>query len=110
MFPSAVAVLLAAQLGAASPGVPAREPQMASSGSVVALVFGSGRTIYFSASPDSGTTFAAPVKVAEVEVLPLTRHRGPRVAFSGAAIVVSAVAGTKVSQDPHAHGLPSDGD
>ena len=110
MFSFVAAVVLAAQIGAAAPGAPAREPQMVSNGSTVALVFGAGHTIYFRASHDSGTTFSAPAKVAEVEVLPLTRHRGPRVAFSGATIVVSAVTGTKVSQDPHAHGLPSDGD
>jgi hypothetical protein len=74
------------------------------------LTFGAGKAIYFSASRDAGLTFSAPVKVAEAEVLPLGRHRGPRIALSDGTIIISAVAGKKVAEGPHAHGLPSDGD
>jgi hypothetical protein len=42
--------------------------------------------------------------------LPLTRHRGPRIAILDGAIVVTAVAGQRVAAGAHAHGLPSDGD
>src|ERR1700736_2251159 len=103
-------VILAVHLGPMTPDVPAREPQMAANGSMVALTFGSGKGIYFSASYDAGRTFSVPVKVAEAEVVPLNRHRGPRIALPGGAIVISAVAGRTLSQGPHAHGLPSDGD
>jgi hypothetical protein len=92
------------------PDAPVREPQMAANSSMVALTFGAGRTIYFSASHDGGKTFSAPAKVAEAGILPLTRHRGPRIALSGDTIVITAVAGSKSGEGAHAHGLPSDGD
>lgn len=94
-----LATMLAANLGPMGPDAPARQPQMAANGSMVALTFGAGKGIYFSASYDAGKTFSAPVKVAEAERLALGRHRGPRVAMSGRATVISAVT----------HG-PSDGD
>src|SRR5437868_3326269 len=103
-------VILAVRLGPMAPDVRAREPQMAANDSIVALTFGAGKGIYFSASYDTGRTFSTPVKVAEAEVVPLNRHRGPRIVLSGGAIVISAVAGRTLSQGPHAHGLPSDGD
>jgi len=92
------------------PDAPAREPQMAANSSLVALTFGAGKTIYFSASHDGGKTFTAPAKVAEAGILPLTRHRGPRIALAGNSIVITAVTGNKSEEGGHAHGLPSDGD
>jgi len=92
------------------PDAPAHEPQMAADGSTVALTFGAGHAIYFSSSHDAGETFSVPVKVAEAGVVPLTRHRGPRIAFAGNAIVITAVVGSKAEEGAHAHGLPSDGD
>ena len=89
---------------------PYRAPQLATSPSLVALAFGSGTTIYVATSADQGTTFSAPVRVAESGVLPLGRHRGPRIVFSKGAMVVTAVAGSKEQSGPHAHGLPLDGD
>jgi hypothetical protein len=83
---------------------------MVASGSEVMLTFGAGRAIYFSASGDSGKTFSTPIKVAESPILPLNRHRGPRIAKAGGTIVISAVGGRKMAEGPHAHGLPSDGD
>jgi hypothetical protein len=74
------------------------------------MTYGAGKGIYFRASGNSGRTFGAPVKVAEAEILPLNRHRGPHIALSGATIVITAVVGKTASQDAHAHGLPSDGD
>ena len=73
-----------------------RQPQLAASGQVVALTFGAGKAIYFAASHDRGATFSKPVKVAEAPMLSLGRHRGPRVAITPSAIVISAVAGTKM--------------
>src|SRR6185312_1580228 len=54
--------------------------------------------------------FSSPVKVTEAAVVPLNRHRGPRIAIAGNTIVVSAVTGRTLSHEQHAHGLPSDGD
>ena len=100
---------LAASLGPVGSDAP-REPQLAARGSEVVLAFGAGNGIYFSSSHDSGRTFSSPVKVAQAGILPLTRHRGPRIVFSGPAILISAVVGRTPSAGEHAHGLPSDGD
>ena len=110
MVPLLLATVLAVQLGPMGPDAPAREPQMVANGSEVLLTFGAGKAIYFSASRDSGKTFSTPVKVAESPILPLNRHRGPRIALAGGTIVISAVAGRNLAGGPHAHGLPSDGD
>src|SRR5580704_3475678 len=75
-----------------SPDTPYREPQMAASQKLVAMAFGAGSAVYVATSTDSGETFSKPVKVAEAAVLPLNRHRGPRIAIVGDAIVVTAVA------------------
>jgi len=74
------------------------------------MTFGAGNGVYFSRSYDSGRSFSTPVRVAEAPVVPLTRHRGPRIIISGSAIVISAVMGRMPSQEQHAHGLPADGD
>ena len=79
---------------------------MAASGSTVALAFGSGDAIYFAVSHDSGERFSVPVKVAEAPIVPLTHHRGPKIAFAGRAIVITAVIG-KI--DSHKYGKPVDG-
>ena len=93
MFSLLLTTLLAASLGPMGPDAPAHEPQLAANGSIVGLTFGAGKRIYFSASHDSGKTFSTPVKVAEAEIVPLTRHRGPRIAFAGSTILISAVGG-----------------
>jgi hypothetical protein len=102
--------LLAVQLSP-EPGQPdLRQPQLASGAGTVGLAYGSGKTIYYVSSRDGGQTFGKPVKVAENAILALGRHRGPRVVITPRAIVISAVVGAKLSQGPHAHGLPADGD
>ena len=103
-------IALAASLGPMGPDAPAHEPQMVTRGSVVMMTFGAGKQMYFSASSNGGETFSDPVKVAEGSVLPLTRHRGPRIALAAGAIVITAVTGKTLSEGPHAHGLPTDGD
>jgi len=110
MIPFVLSAMFAAHLGPMGPDAPAREPQIAANSSTVALAFGAGKAIYFSQSSDGGKTFSPPAKVADASILPLSRHRGPRVALSGNTIVVTAVAGNKPEDGPHAHGLPSDGD
>jgi hypothetical protein len=89
---------------------PAHEPQLAVSGSFTGLTYGAGDSIYFVSSRDGGKTFTSPVRVGGAPVIPLNRHRGPRIAISGGTIVVTAVAGKTPSTAQHAHGLPSDGD
>ena len=101
--------ILALNLGPIGSG-PAREPQLAASGSLVVLTFGAGGAIYFSASRDAGKTFSPPAEVSEAAIVPLNRHRGPRIAISRGTIVITAVTGRTPSQEQHAHGLPSDGD
>ena len=110
MIPLILSAMFAVHLGPMSPDAPAREPQLAANASTVVLAFGAGKAIYFSSSQDHGKTFSAPAKVAEAGIIPLSRHRGPRVALSGKTIVITAVAGNKLDDGPHAHGLPSDGD
>lgn len=105
-----LSVMLAAQIGPMGPDAPSREPQLAARGQEVYLAYGAGNSVYFAVSPDSGRTFGAPVKVAETGILPLSRHRGPRIAVTGDVIVISAVAGKTMAEGTHAHGLPSDGD
>lgn len=68
-----------------------RQPQLAAAEGQVAMVFGAGRSVYFSDSPDGGVTFSAPVKVADTGVLMLGRHRGPRLAILKDSLVISAV-------------------
>jgi hypothetical protein len=102
--------IIAASVVPAPNGETAREPQLAASGSTVALVYGAGHSIFFSGSEDGGRTFSPPIEVAKEEVIPLTRHRGPRVVVTGSVVVVTAVVGRTISTGPHAHGLPSDGD
>ena len=112
MFPVlvlAMGLAMTVHVGPIGGDTPAREPRFAVNGSTVALAFGAGTGIYFDLSRDSGKTFSGPVKVADAPVVPLTRHRGPRIVFANGAIVITAVAG-KTSGGPHAHGLPSDGD
>lgn len=73
---------------------PAKQPQLATDGRTVAMVYGAGKTILFTRSTDQGRTFSNPVPVATPESLLLNRHRGPRVAFVPGAIVVSAIVNT----------------
>ena len=105
-----IAAFAIAQLTAPSPNAPYREPQIAISGKLTALAFGSGSNIFVAASSDYGATFAKPVRIAEAPVVPLTRHRGPRIAISRATIVVTAVVGENEAKGEHSHGLPADGD
>jgi hypothetical protein len=86
----AIAFLLALRL-VPSDGVDYKQPQLAASGKRVAVTFGSGTSIYYSGSSDGGESFAKPTKVAELPGLMLGRHRGPRVAITRDAIVISAI-------------------
>jgi hypothetical protein len=89
---------------------PSRQPQLASAHGLVGMTFGSGTTIYFTASTDGGRTFNTPSKVADTAALALGRHRGPRVAIVKDAIVISAISGHTAPTGPHVHGKPQSGD
>jgi hypothetical protein len=106
----AVAALAILHLAPPSVEVPYRAPQLAVSENFVALAYGSGREIYVATSNNEGKDFSEPVKVAEVPILPLSRHRGPRIVISAGTIIVTAVTGNTLATGPHAPGLPSDGD
>jgi len=110
MIPFLFYAAIAIHLGPMGPDAPAREPQIAANSSTVVLTFGAGKGIYFSSSHDGGSTLAVPAKVAEAGIIPLSRHRGPRIALCGGTIVIAAVAGSSPQAGEHAHGLPSDGD
>jgi len=110
MIPLLLFAAAAVHLGPMGPDAPAREPQMAADSSRVVMAFGAGNAIYFSGSRDGGSTFTAPIKAGEAGIVPLSRHRGPRIALAGRTIVITAVAGSKPQEGAHAHGLPSDGD
>ena len=92
-------MLLALRLSPESPAVPLKQPQIAVSKNTIALVYGAGNAIYFASSRDGAKTFSPAVKVAEAKFTPLGMRRGPRVAFSGSAIVVSGIIATERFKD-----------
>ncbi len=85
------AALLSLHLSPVTASVPNRQPQLAAGNGMVAMVFGSGDTIWLARSTDRGRSFTPPVKVGALPRMALGRHRGPRVAISGNAILVSAI-------------------
>ncbi len=84
------AILLALSVAPVAPG-PNRQPQLAAGNGITAMVFGSGEGIWFARSTDAGRSFSSPARIADLPKMLLGRHRGPRVAIAGAAIVVSAI-------------------
>src|SRR5689334_16271481 len=85
--------LLAYTLVPALPTVDYKQPQLAAGQGIVGVTFGSTNTVYFAVSADDGRTFSAPVKVADTKNLSLGLHRGPRIAITPSAIVISAITG-----------------
>ena len=96
------ALLLSMHIVPENPNVAYKQPQVAVEGMRAAIAFGAGNDIYCITSADGGRTFGKPVKLPSEGVMSLGRHRGPRIAFSGGTIVISAVAGP--------HGMGKDGD
>src|SRR5215510_9815571 len=91
VFMLLLAAAFAIHLQAVSPTAPNRQPQIAVGNGTAVMVFGSGESIWVARSTDSGRSFSAAAKVAELPKLMLGRHRGPRVSIAGNAIVVSAI-------------------
>jgi hypothetical protein len=77
-------LLLAAEIVPARPGVVYEQPQIASGGRDVGVVFGAKNTIYYANFGNS------PIVVGEAPSLSLGNHRGPRIAFATNAIVIAA--------------------
>jgi hypothetical protein len=93
MPPFSLALLAAVTLTPPEGAPEYRQPQLAVHADMVALTFGARHAIYFAASRDQGRSFSSPVKVAEGGMLALGRHRGPRIALTGKAVVISAIVG-----------------
>lgn len=106
---TALALMAASIAPPTAESKPYRQPQAASAHGVTAMVFGSGASLFYSASADAGRTFQAPVKIGDTGALALGRHRGPRLVILKDALVVTAIAGERVATGPHAHGLPEAG-
>lgn len=82
------AVTIGASLGA-------RQPQLAIDGrGRIHLTFGSGGAIYYSFSSDHGASYTEPVRVAKLKALALGMRRGPRIAVTKEAIMITAIGGS----------------
>jgi hypothetical protein len=74
------------------PGV---QPQLAALGPRVYVTYGADNTIGVARSDDGGDTFQSPVRLPVSGRMSLGMHRGPRVAATTSAVLVTAVIGTK---------------
>lgn len=89
------AALLGAEWTQQTGGQPNRQPQLAVAGNQIAMTFGSGNAIYFTGSKDAGKSWGTPILVSEQGKVSLGMRRGPRIAITKEAIVITAVAGEK---------------
>lgn len=81
-----------AAVSATFPGV---QPQLAADGQRVYVAFGLKDTISVARSEDAGETFQPPVTLPVSGRLSLGMHRGPRVAATSSAVLVTAISGAK---------------
>lgn len=88
-------LLFAATFAPQLDSIPNRQPQLAVRGQELALTYGAGNAIYFVLSQDKGATWTTPVVVSAKGKLALGMRRGPRVAFAGSSIVISAIVGNE---------------
>ena len=86
-------LLLAAQIAPQSADLPNRQPQLATDGIRLALTYGAGDRVFFAESKDAGKSWSKPVVVSSQGKLSLGLKRGPRIAMTPQAIVISAVVG-----------------
>ena len=71
-----------------------KQPQLAGNGDdVMHLTFGSGNRIFYARSTDGGESFQRPTQIGSTGHLSLGMRRGPRVALSGDAVVITAIGG-----------------
>lgn len=96
---AAVAVLSAGAQPAVAPAVlavfPGVQPQLASLGERVFLAFGQDSVISLAQSADGGQTFGQPVRLVVPGRVSLGMHRGPRIAVTPQAVMVTVIAGAK---------------
>jgi hypothetical protein len=72
----------------------ARQPQAAVDPSgAIHVVFGAGDGFHVTTSRDGGKSFGEPVKVGEMEFYALGMRRGPRIAATAKAVVVTVIGG-----------------
>lgn len=72
------------------------EPQVAvENDGHIYVASGDGNAIYVSRSSDSGSTFSAPIKVAEAGRMSLGMRRGPRIAAYQGRLTITATYGAK---------------
>ena len=80
----------------AVPGASAQQPQMtAAPDGTLYLVYGAAHTIYCVVSSDGGNSFGLPVALEAGGMLMLGRHRGPRVAATSDAVMITAIVGKR---------------
>ncbi|MFN0104084.1 MAG: sialidase family protein [Bryobacteraceae bacterium] len=91
----ALALLPLLTLAPDNGGAPWRQPQLAMDGTMAVVAYGAGNDVFAAVSKDGGGSFGKPAPVGSAGVISLGRHRGPRVAISGGAIVIAAIAGEK---------------
>ncbi|MGE3853905.1 MAG: sialidase family protein [Planctomycetota bacterium] len=92
---AAVVLLLTAVAAAAEPVDVAsgKQPQLAVApdGSTIHLVYGRGESVYTRSSADAGATWSDEVKVGDVPSLCCGMRRGPRIAATKDAVLVTAI-------------------
>jgi hypothetical protein len=86
----ALTLSLAVEISPVPAGLPGRQPQLTSDGKTLALTFGAGNSVYFARSDDQGRTWTKPAVISSTGRLSLGMHRGPRIAFAGKALLISA--------------------
>ncbi len=89
------ALLLTAQIAPQSADLPNRQPHLATNGTHLVLTYGVGNSVFFAESKDAGESWSKPTVVSSQGKLSLGMRRGPRIALTQSAIVISAVVGEK---------------
>jgi hypothetical protein len=75
--------------------VAGRQPVLATDGKSVGLAVGRDDGIYFARSTNGGRTFTDTVSTIPTAHLSLGMRRGPRIAMTGSAIVITAIVGER---------------
>jgi len=88
-------LLLTWWAAAAALGWTGTQPQLATSDGHTYLAFGQGTTITVLQSADGGVSFDAPAQITVHGTMALGMRRGPRIAASARAVVVTAVVGPR---------------
>jgi hypothetical protein len=86
-------VLAAVIMPPVEPGLASRQPQLAANSRQAWLTFGAGNHVYVSHSANSGRSWSPSVRLPSTGVLSLGMRRGPRIAATSRAVLVSAILG-----------------